>query len=223
MKGDNFDTDTQREIEKRLDQQKVWDILADGWYNFRQKPFPPLVEKIALSWKKGKILDVGCGNCRNLVPFAQLGFDCYGIDFSKNMIGKSKEFCEKNRIRVRLRLAQAEKLPFSSSSFDYCLSVASLHHVGSSEYRKRSILEMCRILKNGGKALVTVWNKIQPRFLLKSKHQYVSWRRKGKAYYRYYYLYNYWELKKLLEKCGFNILYSTGPFDRMLTFIVKKP
>ena len=47
--------------------------------------------------------------------------------------------------------------------------------------------------------------------------------RKGKVYWRYYHLFNYWELKKLLKKHSFKILYSEGIVGRELTFIVQKP
>ena len=68
-------------------QQKIWDLIAPNWNNFRQKP---LRELYKLNWKKGKILDLGCGNSRNLLPFKQL--QCYGLDFSKNMLKESRKF-----------------------------------------------------------------------------------------------------------------------------------
>ena len=203
-------------------QVKIWDSIAEGWNNFRQKPFPSIINEVALEWKIGKILDIGCGNCRNLIPFAKNGFSCYGIDFSENMLKFAKKLCDKNKVNVKLKLGKAEKLPFKKESFDYCLNIASLHHVETSERRKKALDKMYRVLKPRGKALIFVWNKLQPKFLFKPTNSYVSWRRKGKVYWRYYHLFNYWELKKLLKKHSFKILYSEGIVGRELTFIVQK-
>ncbi len=212
-----------KEIEELVNQQKVWDAISTSWDSFRRKPFPEIVEKCSLSWKPGKILDIGCGNCRNLIPFSQKGFECYGIDFSKGMLKEAEKFCAKNNCKAVLKYARAEKLPFSNSSFDYCMCVASLHHVDDYKKREKALNEIFRVLKTNGKALITCWNKVQIRFLLKPRNHYITWTTKGKTYFRYYYLFNYWELKKLIESRGFHVLYSSGPFDKNLTFIIQKP
>lgn len=211
------------EIKKLANQQAVWNSIAKSWNQFRQKPFPEIVEKCAVAWPKGKVLDIGCGNCRNLIPFAKRGFECYALDFSKDMLKTAKELCRKNAIRINLNHGRAEELPFASNSFDYCISIASLHHIDDFDTRKKAILEMCRVLKSGGKALITVWNKLQLRFLFKPKHHYVTWNTNGKPYFRYYYLFNYLEIRELIEKCGFNILYTSGPLGRNLIFVIQKP
>ncbi len=205
-----------------MSQIKIWDSIAEGWNNFRQKPFPPIINKVALEWKPGKILDIGCGNCRNLIPFAKNSFSCYGLDFSEKMLEFAKKLCDKNKVKVNLKLGRAEKLPFKKESFDYCISIASFHHIETKEQRKKALDEMYRVLKPEGKALVFVWNKLQLRFLFKPVDSYVSWRRKGKNYLRYYHLFTYWKLKKLLRKHKFKILYSDGIIGRELTFIVQK-
>ena len=70
-----------------MSQEKVWDKIAEQWHHFRQQKFQPVYDFIEnFKPKKGKILEVGCGNARNLIPFAKSGFECYGIDFSNNML-----------------------------------------------------------------------------------------------------------------------------------------
>ncbi len=205
-----------------MQQHEVWDSIAPSWDSFKRKPLP-LVEKLAQEWKPGKILDIGCGNCRNLLPFAKAGFECWGVDFSRGMIKVARKFCDSNKIKVNLQQAKAERLPFASWDFDYCLSIASLHHVENSEQRKIALFEMRRVLKPGGKALVVVWNKLQWRFLFKPKDYYVKWHIGKKVYHRYYHLFTYWELKKLLGQTEFALLHSSGPFGRNLVFIANKP
>ncbi len=206
-----------------MSQLKVWNEIAKDWNNFRQRPFPNIVNKVAERWKPGRILDVGCGNCRNTLPFAKRGFSCYAIDFSENMIGFARKYCDKNKIRVNIREARAEYLPFRKESFDYCINIASFHHLQDTKTRKEALSEIYRVLKPKGKLLIVVWNKLQIRFLFKPKNNYVNWRTKGKNNLRYYYLFSHWELKKLLEEFHFKIIHSEGFFSRNLIFIAQKP
>lgn len=198
-------------------QEKVWDAIAWQWHHFRHQQFKDVAEEIEklVKLKKGKVLEIGCGNCRNLKTFAKAGFDCYGIDFSKEMIKYAKEYCKKHEFKVKLKKAIAQKLPFKSNSFDYVLNIATLHHLNKKEQEK-CVKEMSRVLKLEGLALIAVWN------IKKSKTQekYISWRAKGKTYWRYYYMFTMPELKKLFKKHGFETLrQKTG---RNLIILVRK-
>ncbi|MCL6501014.1 MAG: class I SAM-dependent methyltransferase, partial [Candidatus Pacearchaeota archaeon] len=185
-----------------MQQEKVWDALAEQWYHFRHQQFKDVAKEIEniAKLKKGKILEIGCGNCRNLKTFALAGFDCHGIDFSKEMLKYAKEYCEKHCFKVKLKRARAEELPFKSNSFDYVLSIATLHHLKKKEQIK-AVKEMWRVLKSEGIALVAVWNKRNK----KPRERYISWEVKGKTYWRYYYLFTLTELKDLFKKQGFEV------------------
>jgi len=115
-------------------QERIWNELAESWGNFRNKP-----EEITEYFKDkytnnaGRIVDLGCGNCRNLIPFQN--FICYGIDFSKNMLDKAKLTSEKYDLDLRLIKSDLDKLPFKDNFFDYTLMLASLHHLETKEKR----------------------------------------------------------------------------------------
>ena len=49
------------------------------------------------------------------------------------------------------------QLPYASNRFDAALSIAVLHHITTPARRIHMLEELLRILKPGGKALVTVW------------------------------------------------------------------
>lgn len=202
------------------DQEKLWDKLAESWNNFRQKP-----ENITEYFKDkytnnaGRIVDLGCGNGRNLIPFQN--FICYGVDFSQNMLNKAVLISEKYNLDIQLRKASLDKLPFKDNFFDYALMLASLHHLETKEKRLSSLKEVYRILKNNGIALITVWNKWQLRFLFKKKDTLIPWKQKDKIYYRYYHLFNYFELRNLLKKSKFKVLESKISKGNII-FIVKK-
>jgi tRNA (uracil-5-)-methyltransferase TRM9 len=194
-----------------MSEKKVWDKIAEGWNNFRQRPEKKAIELSKL-WKKGKILDVGCGNCRNLKPFVKL--DKYGIDFSDNMIEEAKKFTKKNNFKVNLKVGNVKKLPFKDKQFDYVLSLAMLHHLKDPE---KGVKEINRVLKVGGQSYITIWSKLQLKFLFKKRETYVKW---GKEK-RYYNFISFIKMRKMLKKSGFRILRSKL-FGKNLEFLVEK-
>jgi len=194
-----------------MNQKQVWDKTAESWSNFRHWPIK-IAKELSQKWKPGKILDIGCGNCRNLLPFKK--FNKYGCDFSPEMIKQAKKYTKKQNFKVNLKVANAENLPYKNNFFDYCLSLAVLHHVKN---RKKAIQEIHRVLKPEGQAVICVWNKLQLKFLFRKKSIYLKW---GK-HSRYLYFFSYFELKNLLKKSGFKILKSNF-FGKNICFIVTK-
>lgn len=198
-----------------INQEEVWDSIAESWNNFRQKPSEELKD---INWKKGRLIDIGCGNCRNLLQFKNL--ELYGIDFSEKMLKQAEKFCKKNNLKVNLKKADMRKIPFKNNYFNYCLCLASMHNL-SKEDADKTLKEIYRILKENGRCLIFVWNKY-PRFILKRKETLIPWRKKEKVYYRYYYLYSYYEFKGLLKKNNFKILKSGKILSKNITFLIQK-
>lgn len=187
-----------------MKQEEVWNSIAESWNNFRKYPSNKRVIDLANTWEPGNILDLGCGNGRNLIPFAKKIFDCYGIDFSKNMIKNAKKSFKENKLKAKFKQAKLTKIPFKDNYFDYIICLASFHHLNKKE-QSTSLKEMKRVLKPNGKLFIAVWNKWQPRFIFKSKEQIIPWKVKDKTYQRYYYLFNIFEFKNLLKKYNFKI------------------
>ena len=73
-----------------------------------------------------RILDVGCGKGFQLYDFTLVvpGVDVYGIDVSEYAIRNSKE-----EIRDRLRVGNANALPFPDGHFDFVFSINTLHNL----------------------------------------------------------------------------------------------
>jgi ubiquinone/menaquinone biosynthesis C-methylase UbiE len=209
----------------------VFNKIAPGWYNYRHHSiFSEELKSLAKRWQKGKLLNLGCAHGPDFIPFKDR-FQLYGIDFSKEMLGLARKYALKYDFNAKLSRADVKQLPYSDNSFDFAISIATYHHLESEDDRLRALSELERILKHGGEAFITVWNRWQPKFWFKPKTLYVPWHRQNETLYRYYYLFSYAELEQLAKKVGFVIIRSHPDntyhfplkhFSRNICLLLKK-
>ena len=123
-----------------------------------------------------KLLDCGCGGSP-LVPYIVNNFGCtangidlnYGEDLVPNQegyIARGKILCSLRRVfvnpsiftenRYSIQQGSIASMPYEDNSFDrvYCISV--IEHLESEEMGIKSIKEMARVLRPGGRLLVTM-------------------------------------------------------------------
>jgi tRNA (uracil-5-)-methyltransferase TRM9 len=211
--------------------KEVYDEIAESWYRFRHRSrFTTELEEMAARWRRGKLLNIGCAHGPDFLPFKN-NFELWGADFSAQMLNLAQKYANKFDLKVTLTLADASSLPYPDNTFDCAIAVAIYHNIRGDQQRKKAFRELSRVLKPGGEAFITVWNKWQPRFWLKGKEVNMPWKSGMKTYYRYYYLYSYPELRSLLTGTGFKIV-STFPeksyrfrlkfFSRNICALVRK-
>jgi tRNA (uracil-5-)-methyltransferase TRM9 len=123
------------------------------------------------------------------------------------MLRFAEKYARKFGFTVELTLADVRRLPYPSESFDWAIAVATYHHLMGGEHRE-ALNELRRILKPGGEAFITVWNRRQPRFWFKPREVKIPWRKKGQTLYRRYYLFSYGELERLAKEAGFEVIKS---------------
>ncbi len=176
--------------------KEVYNKIAEGFFNLRQKPITPELEKLAQRWKPGLLLDIGCGIGNSTLPFSKKGFSCIGTDIAQNNLKFAKKYFEKHKAKGSFCVSEMQSLPFESGRFDYVISAAAFHHLDSEEKRLKFLEEIRRVLKHKGKVFISVWLK-------QSEDAYISWTNKGKKYLRYYHFFEKTELNNLFEKSGF--------------------
>jgi len=209
----------------------IFDQIAPSWYNFRHwSIFRSELEMLVRWWQKGSLLNIGCAHGPDFLPFKQ-HFALYGVDFSSQMLRFARKYSQKFDFAVNLSVADVSHLPFSDGVFDWAISVATYHHIKGRKERQAALNELRRVLKPGGEAFITVWNRWQPRFWFSGKEAAVPWRTRGKTLYRYYHLFSYPELERLVKKAGFRILKSFPEssyrfpiklFSRNICLLLKK-
>ncbi|MEM5790648.1 MAG: class I SAM-dependent methyltransferase, partial [Candidatus Aenigmatarchaeota archaeon] len=184
--------------------------------HLRARPLPEVIDFSNSIKRQGLILDVGCSNCRNLIPFLEKDFNCIGIDFSKGMIREAKKFLKRRGFNAFLVVADVFNLPFKERKIDYVIFTRVLHHLPTRKLRIEVLKEIRRILNENGKILITVWRRYFPRFLIdffsnifEKKFEfgdtYKKWTYHGKTYKRFYHLYSKKEIEEELISSGFKI------------------
>lgn len=112
-----------------------------------------------------KLLDIGCGWGKALIPCAKVGMECWGVDISQVMLSKTKERAQKSGLKIKLSRANAAELPFMSNSFDLIWGYAILKHLTKSEVAK-CLKEINRVLKSDGYTYLHFINQLHPMALI---------------------------------------------------------
>lgn len=178
---------------------EIYDIIAKDFSQTRIFTWKWTDDFMKNIPKYSTILDIGCGNGRNLCYTDMI---MYGMDISLEQLKarrgeKPKYFQGKNNNLIHSNMIS---IPFRNNIFDYILVIASFHHLNTLEERKYCLNEMNRVLKSGGKILLSVWSINQPKKTKRTFSNYgdtiVYW----KNIPRYYYIFELGEIKQLLQE-----------------------
>ena len=91
-----------------------------------------------------KILDISCGDGRNLALLLNLGFEVYATEISEEtVLMLSERFPD-----VEFSVGFNHKHPFSDSFFDYALACGSFYYLEQGTQFSDNLIELNRILKN---------------------------------------------------------------------------
>ncbi|XP_077518767.1 class I SAM-dependent methyltransferase fire dancer [Amblyomma americanum] len=119
------------------------------------------------------VADVGCGNGQYLEA---AGLGALGCDRS-SALARAAASCGGHQVV----LGDALALPFRDEALDAALSVAVLHHLASTERRVQALRELARVLRVGGRVLITVWAMEQTQRKFESQDVLVPYRQPTKS------------------------------------------
>ena len=190
---------------------------ANNFSKTRVFPWPSTMKFLDNLPENSKVLDIGCGNGRNL--FYRKDLEMVGVELSSELC---KIVLDKGGV---IHNSNMTELPFENNSFDAIICVAVYHHLDNDRDRKKAISEMYRVLKASGKAFIQVWAMEQPfssrRKFLK-RNEIVPWKNKsGEIINRYYRIYPKGELEIEIQKMNnnfkiINIIYEEGNWINIL-------
>ncbi|OGT34960.1 MAG: hypothetical protein A3F11_06315 [Gammaproteobacteria bacterium RIFCSPHIGHO2_12_FULL_37_14] len=135
---------------------------------------------------RNKLLDIGCGNAKKLLPLSSHFKEIIAFDINKNMIESAIETIKNNK-KYNIRLVQGDSntLPFSSNTFDVVTCILS----------RWNIKEIARVLKPGGIVIIEhIGSEDKKEFKILFGKDSKGWRGQFIGYQRKSYLFHYFEL-----------------------------
>jgi ubiquinone/menaquinone biosynthesis C-methylase UbiE len=163
------------------------------------------------------ILDIGCGNGRNMI---HPDYRFIGIDNSVEFI----KLCISKNLSVKFNDMTHIDLPMNQLHAIIC--IASFHHLKTPERRLQALKEMYRIIQPEGRILLSVWSIGQPEITRRKFTHYgdtmVPWNNnRGKIYNRYYYIFKIDEIKSLFKKADLTLISHTWEYGNEIFILTK--
>lgn len=112
-----------------------------------------LYKAVAEEVLPGRVLDVACGLAPVLGALDRDSRDYYGCDFSSVAIGRLLK--ERPELTTRLSVSDSSNLPYPDEFFNTVLICELLEHLDDASIGK-TLKEVWRVLKMGGKIVITV-------------------------------------------------------------------
>ena len=166
IKESESSTPAQMEV---LHVHDVYDAIAPHFSATRFSIWPKVREFLDSLVPHSLLVDLGCGNGK----YFGVRRDIFvlGSDISEGLILQAAKRLGSNKASGRpgsfaldelltnadVLVADGMKTPFRSESCDALISIAVLHHMSTPQRRVEFLEETLRLLKPGGRALVTVW------------------------------------------------------------------
>ncbi|XP_070158511.1 uncharacterized protein Fid isoform X2 [Polyergus mexicanus] len=151
-----------------LEQAYVHEVYDQCAEKTTQSKHWPRVYQFLQELEPGALVcDIGCGNGKYLS--VNHSIFKIGVDRCKRFTDIARE--KENEVLICDNLA----LPFREESFDAVLSIAVVHHFATTERRVHALKELARILRIGGRLVISVWAMEQKHRKFESQDVLIPW------------------------------------------------
>lgn len=101
-------------------------------------------------YQGARILDMGCGDGRNLPLLLDLGFEVHASEISPTIVDGLEALAQKLQWPVRFAVGLNASLPYQDHYFDYMLCCASCYYLEGQMTWSGVRAELARVMKPGG-------------------------------------------------------------------------
>ncbi|MDD2785425.1 MAG: methyltransferase domain-containing protein [Patescibacteria group bacterium] len=141
-------------------------LKAESYLNYKFKPTHRIgltnhlreasITNLLKPQKQDRVLDAGCASGRQLFQVANLISEGHGTDIASAFTDKATEYaCSNNIGNLEFQRAVLESIPYPDAYFDKIICAEVLEHVFD---KNIALTELKRVLKPGGKLIITVPN-----------------------------------------------------------------
>jgi ubiquinone/menaquinone biosynthesis C-methylase UbiE len=168
----------------RKDNRSYYDDFATWYENERHGGYHALIDQLQIEVaspfaQDQDVLEIGCGTGMILKELDPISRSAVGIDISPGMLQQAQAR------GLNVVVGSATDLPFADASFDFICSFKVLAHI---EDITKTMSEVSRVLRPGGRAALEFYNKKSIRALikhLKRPHQISETTHDEEVYTRY--------------------------------------
>ena len=196
----------------------VYDIIGKHFDKTRVIVWPSVKKYLDSLETDKKILEIGCGNGKNILYRPELKI--IGCDTSKTFLNICKE---KN---INCFLCDQRNIFSPDNNYDHLLSIAVFHHIFKYEERINAVKEMIRILKVNGTAMIQVWKfplNSKTKMINNSNDYFIEWENESdkKIYQRYYHRFESDEFTDLFNFSNIEILENYEDHNNLIIIFKK--
>jgi ubiquinone/menaquinone biosynthesis C-methylase UbiE len=166
-------------------------------------PWASYLVKAANPQSGERVLDVACGTgivARRVAVWVESNGTITGVDLNPNMLIVARAAAEREGLAIEWREGRAEELPFPDGGFDLALCQFALMFFDD---RRAALAEMRRILTDGGRLLLSVWQGIERHPFYQTLHEAIQARLGMSVVQEIFALGDAGELRGLLTDAGF--------------------
>ena len=175
----------------------TYDFFAEEFDKTRYKVWRKVACFLDTIPSHSLLADVGTGNGKNALYRNDIVVMSNDISPQLAYIVHQRSKC-----KVGVLIADGLHLPYKDDTFDFIISIAVIHHIKTEDLRTSFVKELLRILKPGGRLLLSMWAKEQPikpkwKLIDNTLSDYlIPWKNKVD---RFYHLFDKNEVIKLTE------------------------
>jgi SAM-dependent methyltransferase len=118
------------------------------------QPAARRVVKLARLAPGEEVLDIACGTGNGALLAARAGAAATGLDAAPRLIEVARARAAADGVEASFVVGDAQALPFADAGFDVALSIFGVIFAADAD---RAFAEMLRVLRPGGRALLTAW------------------------------------------------------------------
>jgi SAM-dependent methyltransferase len=103
-----------------------------------------------------RVLDLGCGDGRNLGLLCRLGLEVHGVEIAESIVAVVQRNLDHHHLSATLAVGTNAHIPYPDACFDYLLACHSCYYVEEGTSFRDNLLEMRRVLRPGGMLIASL-------------------------------------------------------------------
>ncbi|MEQ8791563.1 MAG: class I SAM-dependent methyltransferase [Pirellulaceae bacterium] len=102
-------------------------------------------------YREKNVLDLGCGDGRNMPLLSNLGMHVHGVEISESICDLTRGRMKSLGVDAEIRVGRNRAIPFEDRRFDELLACHACYYVDPGTTFRDNLLEIARVLAPGGR------------------------------------------------------------------------